>query len=117
MNNCSVSGNLGADPESFYTPEGTNIVSFNIGFRSYKDKTNWIKVVTFNKTAEVAMKHLHKGDRIAVTGIIDQTNWETQEGQHRTGFRLIAKSIEFIKVKNKEPEDETPEPTDTDVPF
>ena len=48
MNYCILSGNLGADPESIFTQEGTQIASFNIAFRSSKDKTSWVKVTCFN---------------------------------------------------------------------
>ena len=54
LNQCTLTGNLGADPEVFYNPEGNPVTSFNIAFHSSKKKTGWIKVVCFQKLAEVA---------------------------------------------------------------
>ena len=105
LNNCILTGNLGADPEVFYSSEGNPVATFNIAFRSGKDKTGWIKVVAFKKLAEIVEKYLHKGARIGIIATLDQQKWETDEGVTRTSFQLIANSIEFIKVNNQEFED------------
>jgi len=106
INNIVISGNLGNDPESFFTPtDGSQIVTFSLAFRSTKEKTGWIKITCFKKLAEIAEKYLHKGARIAVVGILDQSKWETEDGQKRSNFSILANSIEFIKVNN---EDEPP---------
>ena len=98
LNTVIIAGNLGADPESFYTPnDGTQIVTFNLAFNSYKEKSSWIKIKCFKKQAEIAEKYLHKGARIAVTGILDQSVWETDSGEKRSSFSILANNIEFIK--------------------
>ena len=98
LNNCLLTGNLGADPEVFYSSEGDPIATFNLAFRSSKKKTNWIKITCFNKLAEITEKYLHKGARIGIIGTLDQQKWETDEGARRSNFQLIANSIEFIKT-------------------
>jgi single-strand DNA-binding protein len=105
LNNCILTGNLGADPEIFYTSEGEAVASFNLAFRSSKKKTGWIKVTCFRKLAEVAEKYLHKGARIGIVGTLDQQKWETDEGVTRSSFQLIANSIEFIKTDGRGFED------------
>ena len=118
LNQCVLTGNLGADPEVFYSSEGNMISSFNIAFHSSKKKTGWIKVTCFNKLSEVSQRYLHKGARIAVIGTLDHHRWETDEGQQRSSFQLIANTLEFIKTdgrgfeegkeKEGEPAEETP---------
>jgi len=81
LNNCLLTGNLGADPEVFYSSEGEPVATFNLAFRSSKKKTGWIKVTCFKKLSEIVSRHLHKGARIAVIGTLDQHKWETDEGQ------------------------------------
>ncbi len=111
MNTTVLTGNLGSDPESFFSDGGTQIVSFSMAFRSTKDKTdNWIKCVCFNKTGELAEKHLYKGARVGITGMLDQDKWKTKEGESRSTLKLIANSIEFIKTDGRgfEGQDETP---------
>ena len=101
LNLCVLTGNLGADPEVFYSSEGNMISSFNIAFHSSKKKTGWIKVTCFNKLAEVSQKYLHKGARIAVIGTLDHHRWETDEGVLRSSFQLVANTLEFIKTDRR----------------
>lgn len=96
LNQSVLTGNLGADPEVFYNPEGNPVTSFNIAFQSSKKKTGWIKVVCFHKLAEIASIYLHKGARIAVVGVLDQNKWQGYDGQNRSTFQVIANNIEFM---------------------
>ena len=101
LNNCLLTGNLGADPEVFYSSEGNPVASFNLAFRSTKKKTGWIRVVCFGRLAEVTEKYLHKGARVAVIGTLDQQKWETDEGVTRSTYQLIANSLEFIRTDGR----------------
>ena len=122
MNHCIVSGNLGNDPKSFFTPDGLPISSFDIAIKSGKDKTSWIRVATFDKLAELAVKHLHKGARIGVAGRIDQNKWTGDDGQQRTTYQIIASQLEFIKTDGRgfdqsQRHDDASAPPDDDVPY
>ena len=103
MNQCILTGNMGADPEIFYSSEGDPIASFNLAFRSSSKKkdSSWIKVTAFNKLAEICQTYLHKGARIAISGTLTQEKWETDNGDKRSTFKLIANSIEFIKTDGR----------------
>jgi single-strand DNA-binding protein len=101
LNLTILTGNLGADPEIFYSSEGNPVANFSLAFRSGKDKTGWIKVVAFKKMAEIVEKYLHKGARIGIIATLDQQKWETDEGLSRSSFQLIANSIEFIKTDGR----------------
>lgn len=101
LNQSILTGNLGADPEIFYSSDGDPIATFNLAFRASKKKTGWIKVTCFKKLAEIAEKYLHKGARIGIIGTLDQQKWETDEGATRTSFQLIANSLEFIKTDGR----------------
>ena len=114
INTCILTGNLGADPEVFYSSEGNPVATFNIAFKSGKDKTSWIKVVAFKKLAEIVEKYLHKGARIGIVGTLDQQKWETEEGAQRSSFQLIANSIEFIKTDGRGFDDSS---NDDDLPI
>jgi len=101
LNQSVLTGNLGGDPEVFYSSQGEPVATFNLAFHSSKKKTNWIKVTCFHKLAEVVQKYLHKGARIAVIGTLDQSRWETDEGIQRSSFHLIANTLEFIKTDGR----------------
>lgn len=109
-NQIILTGNMGADPEMFYSGGGDPVASFNFAFNTGKDKTGWIRIVAFNKQAEITEKYLHKGARIIVFGRLDPQEWETEEGQKRKNFQVIANNFEFVKTDGRgfENNDKTP---------
>ncbi len=109
-NQIVLTGNMGADPEMFYTTDGDPIASFNLAFKTGKNKTGWIRIVAFNKQAEIVEKYLHKGARIIAFGRIDPQEWETDDGDKRKSFQIIAHSFEFVKTDGRgfENSDEKP---------
>ncbi len=116
LNTIILAGNLGEDPNSFFTPnEGTHIVTFNMAFNNYKDKVGWIKIKCFGKLAEIAEKHLAKGSRIAVTGRLEQNSWETESGERRSAFSITASELEFIRTPANQ--QDTGTDSGADVPF
>ena len=116
LNHCVLTGNLGGDPDVFYSSEGTPMASFSLAFRSSKKKTGWIKVLCFNRLAEITPKYLHKGARVAVIGTLEQNKWETDDGVQKSTFQLIANTLEFIKTDGRGFDGNDGEPDD-DVPF
>jgi len=126
MNQVIITGNLGDDPKEFFTPDGVAISTFQMAFRSGKEKTSWVKVNCYNKLAELSTRCLHKGARVGVNGVLDQQKWTDEHGNPKSSYRLIANQIEFIKTDgrgfNKEaaPEGHEAEPeaaTNDDIPF
>ena len=100
-NQIILTGNMGADPEMFFTTDGNPIASFNLAFNAGKDKTGWIRVAAFNKQAEIAEKYLHRGARIIVFGRLDPQEWELDGGEKRRSFQVIAHSFEFVKTDGR----------------
>ncbi|HEY4934632.1 MAG TPA: single-stranded DNA-binding protein [Terriglobales bacterium] len=125
-------GNLGRDPEVKYSQQGTAIAQFSVATTErWKDKdgepqehTEWFAVKAFNRLAEIAGEHLHKGSRIYVEGRKRTESWDDkQTGAKRYKDHVYADRIEFLDSKgNGHAEatsatyDETAV-TDQDVPF
>ncbi len=101
MNVTALTGNLGGDPESFWSSEGKQVVTFSLAFKSSAKKTCWIKVTCFSKTAELAEKHLHKGAKAGVCGMLDEETWEGKDGKNHSKLRIIANSIDFVKTDGR----------------
>jgi single-strand DNA-binding protein len=101
LNQIVLTGNLGQDPEIFYTSEGNSIAKFSLAFKSGKQKTSWIKVACFGRLAELAEKHLHQGARVGVIGAIEENKWETDEGVKKSTYQINANSLEFIKTDGR----------------
>ena len=115
LNFCVLTGNLGGDPEIRYSNNGDPIASFNLAFRSGKEKTSWLKIVCFGKLSEIAEKYLHKGAKATIVGSLDQEKWQTERGENRTGYKLIAHSIQFEKTDGRG--FENGQSDDDDLPF
>ena len=105
LNQTVLTGNLGQDPEVFFSSEGDPIANFSIAFKSSKKKTGWIKVVCFKRLAEIVEKYLHKGARVGIIGTLDENKWESNEGVQKSSFQLICNSLEFIKTDGRGFED------------
>jgi single-strand DNA-binding protein len=99
INTCTLTGNIGNDLELRHTPTGTAVLEFNLAVTSGfgdKKKTNWIGLTLWGKTAESAKAHLGKGRKIAVTGRLDQDEWEDKDtGKKRSKTRVIVENWTF----------------------
>jgi single-strand DNA-binding protein len=98
LNQVVISGNLGNEPTTKYSNNGDAICHFDLAFNSGKNQTGWIKVKAFKELAETAQEHLSKGDKIIVSGKVNQEQWE-HNGRQRKQLMINAYSIEFIHLK------------------
>jgi single-strand DNA-binding protein len=91
LNKALLIGNLGADPEVRTTAGGTRVAGFSLATsRSWTDaqgqpqeRTEWHRIVAWDKLAEIAEQFLHKGDRVYVEGEIQYRSYEDKEGVTR----------------------------------
>lgn len=113
LNQTVLTGNLGKDPDNFFTGDGDPVTKFSLAFKFGKEKTGWINVVCFNRLAEVASNYLHKGARIAIIGTLQHSKWETEDGVKKSAYELIANTLEFIKTDGRGFDNDNAD----DVPF
>ena len=116
MNNISIIGTLGRDPEIATTPNGTTIAKFSIavndGFGD-KQKTYWFNCVAFGKTAETIQRYVTKGGKVGITGKLSQSKWDTQDGQKRSSVEIIVNIIDLLTPRNQT-QGQTQQPTGQD---
>lgn len=104
LNKCMIIGNLGADPEMRYTANGNAVTTFNVATsRTYNDasgerreETEWFRVVTWSRLAEICAQYLTKGRQVYVEGRMQTRSWEDQQGQKRYSTELIAQEVKFL---------------------
>ncbi len=102
LNQTVLTGNLGQDPEIFFSSDGDPIAKFSLAFKSSKKKpTSWIKVVCFGRLAEITEKHLHQGAKIGLIGTLEENKWETDEGVKKSSYQINCNSLEFIKTDGR----------------
>lgn len=99
-NTVTVVGNLTRDPELRFTTGGKGIASFGIAVnRRYQQNGDWVeKVSFFNVTAwdtlgENASASLQKGNRVIVTGRLEQREYETSSGEKRNVVEIVADEL------------------------
>ena len=92
VNKVILVGNLGADPETRYMPNGDAVCNIRVATtESWKDKqsgekkeiTEWHRVVFYRKLAEIAGQYLKKGSQVYLEGRIRTRKWTDKEGQER----------------------------------
>lgn len=98
--NVTIVGNCTREPELRFTGGGKGVASFGVAVnRRYQQNGEWVeKVSFFNVTAwdtlgENTAASLHKGDRVLVSGRLEQRSYETQEGEKRNVVEIVADEI------------------------
>ncbi len=105
INKVILVGNLGKDPEIRYTASGAAIANVTIATTdSWRDKqsgekqekTEWHRVVFFNRLAEVVGEYLHKGSQVYVEGRLQTRKWQDQSGQDRYTTEIVANEMQML---------------------
>ena len=105
INKAIIVGNLGKDPEVRYTADGRAVTSFSVATsEAWKDKetgdkrerTEWHRIVAFNKLGEICGQYLSKGRQVYVEGRIQTREWEDREGNKRWTTEIIAGEVQFL---------------------
>lgn len=105
LNKVILIGNLGADPESRYLPNGDAVANLRLATTdTYKDKasgerrevTEWHRVVMFRRLAEIATQYLKKGSQIYIEGRIKTRKWQDQSGQERYTTEIEATEMKML---------------------
>lgn len=98
-------GRLVKDPEMRYTPTGVPVAQFALAVdRPFTNaqgqrETDFFDIVVWRKQAELAASHLQKGRLVAVEGRLQVRSYETQDGQRRRVYEIIADRVVFLDRK------------------
>ena len=105
INKVIIVGNLGADPDSRAMPSGNAVTNISVATsESWNDretgekqeKTEWHRVVFFNRLAEIAAQYLKKGSQVYVEGKIQTRKWEDKEGNERWTTEVVANQMQML---------------------
>ena len=104
LNKMIVIGNVGADPEMRYTPNGSAVTNFNVAAsRRYttaegeqREETEWFRVAAWNRLAETCNQYVVKGMKIYVEGRLRSSPYITRDGQARAGNEINAFEVKFL---------------------
>lgn len=105
VNKVILVGNLGKDPEVRYTPGGSAVANVTIATSDqWKDKqtgenqerTEWHRVVFFNRLAEIVSEYVKKGQQIYIEGRLQTRKWQDQSGQDRYTTEIVANEMQML---------------------
>ncbi len=105
INKVILVGNLGADPETRYMPSGSAVTNLSVATsESWKDKqtgeqnerTEWHKVVMFDRLAEIAAEYLRKGSQVYIEGKLQTRKWQDRDGNDRWTTEIRANEMQML---------------------
>ncbi|MBT6274454.1 MAG: single-stranded DNA-binding protein, partial [Chromatiales bacterium] len=105
INKVILIGNLGVDPETRYTPSNTAITNLRLATSdSWRDKqtgeqqerTEWHRIVMFNRLAEIAAEYLRKGSKVYIEGRLQTRKWQDQSGNDRYSTEIVANEMQML---------------------
>jgi single-strand DNA-binding protein len=106
-----IIGNLGADPEMRYTPNGRPVTQFNVAVNQstknqqtgeWIEATDWFRVSVWGDRAERAAESLRKGNRVFVDGRFRTREFEGRDGQKRTSLEITADNVVSLERRPRD---------------
>jgi len=108
INKVILIGNLGSDPEVRYMPSGGAVATLSVATsESWKDKqsgerqerTEWHRVVCFNRLGEIAGEYLRKGSKVYIEGSLRTRKWQDQQGVERYTTEIVGNEMQMLDAR------------------
>jgi len=116
VNKVIILGNLGQDPELKSTPSGASVATVSIATSESwtdkasgekKEKTEWHRVVFWNRLAEIVGQYLRKGSKVYIEGRLQTRKWQNKDGVDQYTTEIIASEMQMLGGKQNQ---ESPAP-------
>jgi single-strand DNA-binding protein len=110
LNRVVLIGRLCQDIDIKYTSSGKAVGNFTLAVdRSFKKQdgtrdTDFLRIVVWDKVAEICSEYIGKGSLVAIEGRIQSRSYETQDGQKRTAVEVVAENVRFLDKYGKKDE-------------
>jgi len=107
LNRVTLIGNLGRDPEVRTANDGTKIVHLSVATSEKwtdrnsgekRERTEWHRVVAFDKLAEIVERYLRKGSKVYLEGELRTRKWQDQSGQDRYSTEVVLRGLKGTLV-------------------
>lgn len=111
VNKVFILGALGRDPETRFTSTNLQITSFSVATSTFrkgedgerKEETEWHRITTIGRTAEVAQTYLSKGSKVFIEGHLRTRKWENKEGKTQYLTEIVADNLQLLDKKSDRP--------------
>ena len=116
VNKVILVGNCGQDPETRVIPStGASVTNLSLATsESWKDRvtgdqqerTEWHRVVFFNRLAEIAGEYVRKGSKLYIEGSLRTRKWQGQDGQDRYTTEIVGSEMQMLDSRGSSPSGE-----------
>jgi len=100
INRVMLLGRLGKDPELKATQAGQSVVRLSVATsekpKDKEEKTEWHRVIAWDKTADACSKYLKKGSKVLIEGRLQTRQWEDKEKVKRETTEIVATNVTFL---------------------
>lgn len=118
VNKVILIGRLGEDPSVRYMPNGSAVTTITLATsENWKDKqtgqsqerTEWHRVVFFNRLGEIAGEYLRKGSKLYIEGALRTNKWQDQEGKDRYRTEIVASEMQMLDSRGDQNSNQQPQ--------
>lgn len=105
INKVIIVGNLGQDPEVRFMPNGGAVANFTVATSEtwkdkqtgeQKEKTEWHRIVMYQRLAEIAGEYLKKGSKVYLEGRLQTRKWQNQQGADQYTTEIIVNDMQML---------------------
>jgi single-strand DNA-binding protein len=109
VNKVIIVGNLGNDPDVRFMPNGNAVANFSVATSEtwkdkqtgeQKEKTEWHRIVIYQRLAEIAGKYLKKGSKVYLEGKLQTRKWQNQQGQDQYTTEIVVNEMQMLDGRN-----------------
>ncbi len=112
LNKAMLIGRLGKDPELRMTQSGKHVCSFSLATsetwidgNEKRERTEWHRVIAWNKAAETIAKHMRKGSMMYVEGQMQTRSWDDNDGKKCYATEVVCDQFQFLGSPQGQRED------------
>jgi len=110
VNKVIIVGNLGQDPEVRFMPNGSAVANFTVATSEtwkdkqtgeQKEKTEWHRIVIYQRLAEIAGEYLKKGSKVFLEGRLQTRKWQNQQGADQYTTEIVANEMQMLDSRGQ----------------
>ena len=110
INKVIIVGNLGQDPEVRFMPNGSAVANLTVATSEtwkdkqsgeQKEKTEWHRIVIYQRLAEIAGEYLKKGSKVYLEGRLQTRKWQNQQGADQYTTEIVANEMQMLDSRGQ----------------
>lgn len=110
INKVIIVGNIGQDPEVRFMPNGGAVANFTVATSEtwkdkqtgeQKEKTEWHRIVMYQRLAEIAGEYLKKGSKVYIEGRLQTRKWQNQQGADQYTTEIVANEMQMLDSRGQ----------------